>query len=279
MNAQASILPDGRRLHLNHGPIDLIIDVNAAARNAAYDLAIVRFETVLEELVEELPALRQRASDRPLNGSVARRMQTATYPLSQGFVTPMAAVAGAVADEVLCTMTSAPDLIKAHVNNGGDIAFYLGTGQSVSVAMAGGRVTLHSTDLWRGIATSGWRGRSHSLGIADAVTVIARSAAAADAAATLIANAVDLPGHPAILRRPAKDLSPDSDLGTHLVTIDVGPLKACDIAEALERGGAFADTLISRGLIGGAHLALNTQSCTSGAALIPTLDQPELTHA
>ena len=32
----------------------------------------------------------------------------------------------------------------------------------------------------RGVATSGWRGRSHSLGIADSVTVVARNAAAAD---------------------------------------------------------------------------------------------------
>ena len=48
----------------------------------------------------------------------------------------------------------------------------------------------------RGIATSGWRGRSFSLGIADAVTVLAATAAEADAAATMIANAVDLPGHP-----------------------------------------------------------------------------------
>ena len=65
----------------------------------------------------------------------------------------------------------------------------------------------------RGIATSGWRGRSFSLGIADAVTVLADRAAAADAAATIIANAVDLPGHPAIVRVPACELAPDSDLG------------------------------------------------------------------
>ena len=39
----------------------------------------------------------------------------------------------------------------------------------------------------RGVATSGWRGRSHSLGIADSVTVLAATAAMADAAATVIA--------------------------------------------------------------------------------------------
>ena len=279
MSAQASFLPDGRRLHLNHGPIDLIIDVNAAARSAAYALAFARFETVLEELVRELPFLRQMVTDRAFKGSVAQRMQAATKLLSQGFITPMAAVAGAVADEVLCAMTLVPNLTKAHVNNGGDIAFQLTAGQSVTAALAGGRVTLRNNDLWRGIATSGWRGRSHSLGIADAVTVIARTAATADAAATLIANAVDLLEHPAILRRPATDLSLDSDLGSRPVTVDVGPLSVRDAAVALDRGASFADELIRRGLIGGAHLALNTQSRISGVALPLTPDQPELTHA
>ncbi|WP_204349766.1 hypothetical protein, partial [Klebsiella pneumoniae] len=74
-----------------------------------------------------------------------------------------------------------------------------------------------------GIATSGAQGRSFSLGIADSVTVLARDAASADAAATLIANAVDL-DHPAIRRRPARNLDPDSDLGDRLVTVGVGDL-------------------------------------------------------
>ena len=96
-----------------------------------------------------------------------------------------------------------PDLAKAHVNNGGDIAFYLRGGESVTAAMAGGALKIEAGDRWRGVATSDWRGRSHSLGIADAVTVIALSAAAADAAVTLIANAVDLPGHPELAQMPA----------------------------------------------------------------------------
>ncbi len=82
----------------------------------------------------------------------------------------------------------------------------------------------------RGVATSGRHGRSFSLGIADAVTVLARTASQADAAATVIANAVDLPGHPAVIRVPANDLQPDSDLGARLVTRAVGNLSAADIA-------------------------------------------------
>jgi ApbE superfamily uncharacterized protein (UPF0280 family) len=84
----------------------------------------------------------------------------------------------------------------------------------------------------RGIATSGWRGRSQSLGIADAVTVLARTAAAADAAATLVANAVDIE-HPSIRRLPARDVKHDSDLGERLVTVAVEPLPATAIARAL----------------------------------------------
>src|SRR5260370_29537491 len=96
-----------------------------------------------------------------------------------------------------------------------------------------GTTTVYSEDLVRGIATSGWRGRSFSLGIADAVTVLAAQAAAADAAATIIANAVDLPGHPAIVRVPARELAPDSDLGDMPVTQGVGELAGEEVNQAL----------------------------------------------
>ena len=63
----------------------------------------------------------------------------------------------------------------------------------------------------------------------------------ADAAATLIANAVDLPGHPAIERTPARDLDPQSDLGDRLVTIEVGSLAADEIDIALAAGALEAE--------------------------------------
>src|SRR3979409_2589813 len=106
------------------------------------------------------------------------------------------------------------------------------------------------------VAAGGPHGRSFSLGIADAVTVLARKAAQADAAATVIANSVDLPGHPAIIRRPAHDLQPDSDLGPRLVTRDVGELSAGEIKDALESGAACARKLLERGLVDGAALRL-----------------------
>ena len=174
----------------------------------------------------------------------------------------MAAVAGAVADEVLAAMTAGTALDKAYVNNGGDIAVHLAAGQTLTRGDRRHRPWFRrppahrAGDPVRGIATSGWRGRSFSLGIADAVTVLAATAAAADAAATVVANAVDLPGHPAIERVPARELAPDSDLGDRPVTYRVGELTRAEIDKALDNGTAEAQRLRQRGAITGAALFL-----------------------
>ncbi|MGB3389204.1 MAG: UPF0280 family protein, partial [Pseudaminobacter sp.] len=209
---QVAWLPDGRRLHLNHGPIDLVIEAfgTEAERRAAYEQAVARFETILTELVAELAELRRPASATPraFHCSTAQRMERAVCRHAPVFITPMAAVAGAVADEMLAAMCAGRLLDKAYVNDGGDSAIHLADGSTMKAAIAGtghgfaDRITIGFSDPVRGMATSGWRGRSHSLGIADAVTVLAKTAAEADAAATLIANAVDLPGHPAVRRVP-----------------------------------------------------------------------------
>ena len=286
--AQVHWLPDGRRLHMNHGPIDLIVEAFGEAQDvqAAYEQAAGRFGSILDELVAELAALRlPSGATRPrrFSGATARRMEAACVPLAERFITPMAAVAGAVADEMLAAMVSGRPLEKAYVNDGGDIAIHLAPGHSIKAAVAGtgrglgDRLTIGSTSSVRGIATSGWRGRSFSLGIADAVTVLARSAAEADAAATLVANAINLPGHPSIKRQPASALAPDSDLGQRLVTVHVGPLSCAEVAEALEAGLAVADDLHRRGLIEGAALFLGGQSCICGGQqLVRAASEPIL---
>jgi ApbE superfamily uncharacterized protein (UPF0280 family) len=98
------------------------------------------------------------------------------------------------------------------------------------------------------------------LGIADAVTVLARTAAQADAAATVIANAIDLADHSAIVRCPAHDIQPDSDLGARLVTRDVGQLLFADIDVALESGAVLRKRLVAAGLIDGAALHLQGET-------------------
>lgn len=279
---QAHMLPDARRLHLNHGPIDLVIEAfgESPEVRAAYEQATARFRTILTELVEELPALRSAATTRPrvFQGMTAQRMEAAVAPLADGnFITPMAAVAGSVADEILAAMLAGRRLDKAYVNNGGDSALHLAPGESMRLAIAGtgkgfaDRILIRAEDPVRGVATSGWRGRSFSLGIADAVTVLARTGAAADAAATIIANAVDLPGHPAVRREPACTLAPDCDLGERLVTTGVGALSELDVAAALDAGLAVAEALQRRGLIEAVALFLNGEARICGA--LPTAQE------
>jgi hypothetical protein len=214
---------------------------------------------VLARLCEELATLRTEMPEQglPLEGPVALRMACAVQPHWQQRVTPMAAVAGAVADEILQAMLKAASLRRAYVNNGGDIALHLGVRERFSIASANGLVTVEAGDGVGGIATSGRHGRSHSLGIADSVTVVARTGAAADVAATLIANAVDLPGSQKVNRMPACELSPDSDLRDRLVTVDVAPLDEGETADALTRGVAVAREFQQRGLIIAATLGLN----------------------
>jgi ApbE superfamily uncharacterized protein (UPF0280 family) len=275
---QQQRLRDGR-LHLQHGPIDLIIEAFGEADQveAAYSAAWRRFHPILDELCEELPLLRAQAtptSALPI-GRVARRMATAVAPLCDSrFITPMAAVAGAVADEVLESMTAAADLRRAYVNNGGDIALHLEPEERFAIGMVDrpdrpspfGAAHIEGRETVRGVATSGRHGRSFSLGIADAVTVLAGTAAPADAAATLIANAVDLPGHPKVQRAPARDFDPQSDLGDRLVTRGVGPLAQDEIEAALDAGLSCAKNLRARGLIAAAALRLGgcTRVCGDG---------------
>jgi ApbE superfamily uncharacterized protein (UPF0280 family) len=281
---QIGWLADGRRLHLQDGPIDLIVEVHGSEinRRAAYDAAARRFTGLLDELCDELPLLRQAADParRELQGAVARRMDAAVAPFAlDHFITPMAAVAGSVAEEILGAMLDAARLERAYVNNGGDIALHLDQGEHFTVGLIDRpdrhgvtrTVIVDADDPTRGVATSGRHGRSFSLGIADAATVLARTASQADAAATIIANAVDLPGHPAIVRCPAHDLQPDSDLGARLVTRDVGELTGHEIRDALESGAACARKLLAAGLIDGAALRLQGETVVVSARAIETL--------
>jgi len=281
MSVQAVMLPDGRRLHLSHGPIDAVVEAWGDAREvrAAYEQATICFRDVLPALVKELAVLRWPLGDTApnLRGPVARRMLAATWPFRNSFITPMAAVAGAVADHLLAGMLIGRRLSKAYVNDGGDIAFHLSAGERLACGVVSnvlaptvdGKIELTSEMPVRGIATSGAAtkgtgGRSFSLGIADAVTVLAHDAAAADAAATVIGNAIDLPGHPSVVRCPASDMDPDSDLGGRHVTLAVGTLALPEIEAALAAGLAEAERLRQAGLVYGAVLTLQGRFVVCG---------------
>ncbi|CAN7176191.1 MULTISPECIES: UPF0280 family protein [unclassified Variovorax] len=275
MAAQRTAL-DGGRWHLNHGPIDIVAEAHGDAVEVAvaHELAWRRFGAVLEELVTELPLLRQPVgTECALQGPIAQRMWKACAPFSAGFITPMAAVAGAVAQELIaCYQRSGIE--RAWINNGGDIALHLAPGHSARVGLfadlarfdlrdsgplaTDGQFEIGAEMPVRGVATSGWRGRSFSLGIADSVTVLAATAAEADAAATVIANAVDVVD-PGIHRLPASACKDDSDLGDIPVTTDVEPLAPAQVRRALDAGAARAAALQRAGLVWSAVLVCQGQ--------------------
>ena len=274
---QASLFGANQRLHIQHGPTDLVIDADGPERLALFEAAVGAMREVLAGLAEELPLLRApwEAARQPA-GPVARRMHDACRLADGGFVTPMAAVAGAIADHVLAAMIQSragATATKISVNNGGDIAFWTGDGAITRAAIAGpdfSSITLHGPTGWRGMATSGHGGRSLSTGIADSVTVLADSAAGADVAATLIAGAVDCPGVAGIQRRPAREIDPDSDLGDQPVVVDVARLSHREIGAALAAGRAVADEMVRSGSILDAVLCLHGQTMQT-EAVTPTL--------
>jgi ApbE superfamily uncharacterized protein (UPF0280 family) len=266
MTAQRSAL-DKNRWHFNHGPIDIVAEAHGDpyAVAGAHDAAWARFVHVLDELVRELPLLRLPASDnmRP-RGVVAKRMWNACAAFSPMFVTPMAAVAGSVAQELIA-FYDRPGVERAWVNNGGDIALHLAPGQSARVGVyadlarfdwrshvdgeggiltTDGQFEIKAEQPVRGVATSGWRGRSFSLGIADSVTVLA--------------NAVDV-DDAAIRRRPANECKDDSDLGDIPVTVDVPPLAPSQVKSALDTGAVCAKVLQKGGLVWAALLVCQGQ--------------------
>ena len=277
---------DDRRLHLQHGPIDLVIEAHGMhghSSRKAYEAATRRFRQILGELVDELPSLRSRhsrGSGLPM-GSVARRMHNAVrFHSDRMFITPMAAVAGAVADEVLFVMKESVELARAYVNNGGDIAVHLAEGEEFRVAIANrdgddlGRVRIVAGQRIGGVATSGRGGRSLTMGISDSVTVLAGTAASADAAATVIANAVDLPGHPGISRVPASEIDDGSDLGDMPVVTGCAALDADEIRLALGNGARVAERLCKDGQIIAAALYLQgvVMSIGPGSEILERID-------
>lgn len=263
---------DGRRLHLQHGPIDIVAEAFGTDQEIqlCYEQGISFFNNVLEDLVDKLDILKIPVNPKnpPALNSVAAVMWRAASDFSVGrYVTPMAAVAGAVADQVKIAMIEGRQLDKLYVNNGGDIALYLGSEATFTSGVVNNqdapsvdaKIVLKAPDEIGGIATSGWRGRSLSPGVADAVTVLAETAAMADVAATLIAGDV-FTDSAAVQQAPAASLRDDTDLGQMLVTTDVGVLGKAEKDDALDRGLQTAKKYEQAGLIKGAYLALQGET-------------------
>jgi ApbE superfamily uncharacterized protein (UPF0280 family) len=246
-------LPDGKRLHLRQGPIDLILQAFGRPGDIAraYDAAIARTRL--------LPAELQAAE-----GPALQRIAAALTPIRTVYSLPAAAAAaGAVADEVLQAMCEAGRLDRAFVNNRHMVALHLDPGQSFTGARInrpGAAVydagwVVQARDTTRGLAASPIAGGAR-LGLAEIVKVVAVSATAAQIAAMMIAAATDLPAHPLLVHVPAGQLEAHTALGDWPVLAQAGAVSAADLADAMAAGEAMVQLLYAAGLISGARLQL-----------------------
>ena len=259
------IKEEDNKLFLRHGPINIVLEAIGIDKDLAYQNVKEYFETILEQLVLDMDLLKKEVVfNRKFNNKISQSMQDATEKYSPTFITPMAAVAGSIADNILRVLINDTNLEKAYVNNGGDVSFYLNKNQIMKSSLAAIPnmiAEIKYKDKSRGIATSGWRGKSFSRGIADSVTVLADNAAMADAAATMIGNAVDIYNHPKIKKRPANEIYEDSDLNNLLITFEVGNLTKFEIKEALKNGYQTALQYVENDLINTALIQLSDYFC------------------
>ncbi|MDR3591155.1 MAG: UPF0280 family protein [Negativicutes bacterium] len=250
-------------VRLDYGPTQMVIQAEGPglAEGLAGDAARYAMK-----LIGELAAVKKAAAspqhaigDTGAFPEVLRRMVTAVRASGDADLTPMAAVAGTVAD-LTAEYLQDHGATKVIVNNGGDIALRLAEGYSVEVGIAPAIdappthvLTVKAGDDIGGVTTSGLGGRSFTKGIATAAVVAAKTAALADACATSIGNAT-FAAHPAIKLVRAEALDPLTDIAGHLVVREVGPLPPEVIQAALLGGWRRADECHRLGLICGAAL-------------------------
>ncbi len=226
----------------------------AAEESFAYLEAVAKHQAVLSDFAENIKAL-------PENDLVQRMIQS-VRAIGDIDLTPMAAVAGTIADAVADWLFIRGST-KVVVDNGGDIAIRLTANETAAVGIRP-RIThldiSHVVNLddrqpsW-GVTTSGRGGRSFTRGIASAVTVIADNASIADAAATSIANACFVEDD-SIVQIPAEQMDPNTDLAGVKVTVSVELLSPGKMAQAVQTALSKAGTLCRQKLIVGALIAL-----------------------
>ena len=241
------------RLYLEYGPTNLVVEAVHKDKQKIYNYIIKNIDQMLSELSLELSKLREKTKDSTkFNSQIAKKMNDSTKIFLPRFITPLASVAGAISETLLDETLSKFDLEKIYINNGGDAAIFLKKKQKLKFLVASTNsflITLEGDNCKYGIATSGWKGRSFSMGIADSVTTIAKSSAIADAAATVIANDTDIKNHKNIKKQEASKIDEYSDLKNKLVTTYVGELSLNDIQKSLKKGVMTAKSLIKKNII------------------------------
>ena len=255
------------------GPATLVLKGEKGGKDYRFDRTAVtaRVEGILGEIRVCLPVLKQRAwriKNTAALPPVARKMVEAAKAVDAETLTPMAAVAGAVAEE-LKEYLKGEGLEFISVNNGGDVAIYNGRQKPVAISIGDIKSNSPTPYVLRverltdfGVATSGFGGRSFTLGLADMVSVIAPSAPLADAAATFICNNTNVEDA-SVVRRKAAEIDPSTDIPEELVTVNIGELSSPRVREALARGKAAAERLKVEGRISEAVILLQREMATT----------------
>jgi ApbE superfamily uncharacterized protein (UPF0280 family) len=260
------ILADGSAL-VSQGPVHMTIAVSKEG-NPSPSLAQEGAEKALEllkTLADLLSVIKQRSNTiKRVQGlpPIVRQMIRATQQMEDSHLTPLAAVAGAVSDEV-ANFLEARDGSRIIVNNGGDIALRLRRDETITVGIrldvqrqaCAYRLIVAGMTGIGGVATSGLGGRSFTKGLASAAVALGQSAVYADAAATVLGNSTWV-DDPNIDTELAERLYPDTDLAGQRVVIKVGEIGEKKVEEAMQNGLKTASLLIGKGLIRGAIIAL-----------------------
>jgi len=261
----ATVLPGGSVL-AESGPMRLVISASIGK--------VVQTKTALRAAEESYGFLERVARHRKFLGRqfletrqqitdpLALKMISSVLTIGDEDLTPMAAVAGTIADEVADFLFEL-GMTKVVVDNGGDVAIRADREDPVTVGIrpdvndrAVSYVIGLDPDLRsHGVATSGLGGRSLTRGIASAATVVARTASLADAAATAVANASFLEDEQ-VLRRPAEEIDPYTDIAGLDITVKVGPLSEEMKNRAVSQSIRRAEDLVQRGVILGAFVAV-----------------------
>jgi len=255
------------------GPASIVVSVEKGMKAFAIDEQELRgyLIEILSEVREALPVLRQKAYKIRKTAylpEVAKRMVEAAKMVDEATLTPMAAVAGAVADAVKDRLKrKSLDFIS--VNNGGDIAILNNRGEHARIGIGDIQKNKPTQYIMTvkglkefGVATSGFGGRSLTLGVADSATVLARSGAIADAAATFICNKTSVESH-CVVKRRASEIDPLSDIAEEWVTVKVGDLNSNLVKAALQGGLDAGEWLKQKGIISDAVILLQGKAVTT----------------
>ena len=247
-----SIIEDNK-LFIENGPTNILAEAFSLEKKDIYNLICEYSSKFLEDLSLEIEILKKPTyENNRFISEIANTMFNSTKLFLPKFITPMASVAGSISELLLLKVLEKFNVNKIYINNGGDISLYITKNEKFNFSIGGetGFIVEYSDmDGLGGIATSGWKGRSFSMGIADSVTVIAEKASVADAAATIICNHIDLEDSKKVKKVIANDLYENTDLNNKLITVSVEDLTESEIKEAILKGKAISEYFIAKKII------------------------------